>query len=325
MVAREIELHRRAFILLAVDGHVAAGLLDEAVDHAEAKTGAAAGVLGGEEGLEHPFQCALGHARAAVADRDHDVLAGRDLGVGGCVGLVQQGVGRLDGQTPSIGHGVPGVDGQVQDGVFELVLVGFDGPQAWGQDALQFDLLAQGPVQQFRHVPDQAVDVQRLGLQRLPAREGEEPAREVRGPLRALQRHVERAFDAGLLAGLGPANSVQAPDDHREQVVEVVRHAPRELADRLHLLGLAQGLLRLGAAGHLRLDAILQAGVQRLQLRLGLTPLFQLARGRLEQPGVVHGDRGLAGQSHEPLLGRFGEHAGLRMAEEEAAQRLAGA
>ena len=57
---------------------VAARLLDEAVDHAQPEAGALAGRLGGEERLERALDHLRAHAGAGVADRDHDVLPGRD-------------------------------------------------------------------------------------------------------------------------------------------------------------------------------------------------------------------------------------------------------
>ncbi len=54
--ARQIEPDDCAVADLGVDRRVAAGLLDEAVDHAEAKPGALADVLGGEERLERARQ-----------------------------------------------------------------------------------------------------------------------------------------------------------------------------------------------------------------------------------------------------------------------------
>src|SRR3546814_19769249 len=50
---RQVEPHGGAVADLAVDLHVAAGLLGKAVDHAEAEAGAVALALGGEEGLEN--------------------------------------------------------------------------------------------------------------------------------------------------------------------------------------------------------------------------------------------------------------------------------
>ena len=57
---RQIHLDRRAVALLAVDLDVAGGLLDEAVDHAEAEAGALAGSLRGEERIEHLVEDAAG-------------------------------------------------------------------------------------------------------------------------------------------------------------------------------------------------------------------------------------------------------------------------
>src|SRR3546814_9853312 len=45
------------------------------------------------------------------------------------------------------------------------------------------------------------------------------------------------------LAGHPPAGQVEAADDDRQQVVEVMGHAAGQLADRLHLLSLAQQVL----------------------------------------------------------------------------------
>ena len=64
---------------LAVERHVPARLLDEAVDHREAKPAARAHLLGGEEGLEGALLHLLGHARAGVSDRDEHIPARPDL------------------------------------------------------------------------------------------------------------------------------------------------------------------------------------------------------------------------------------------------------
>ena len=50
--ARQVDPDRRAVAGLAVDFHVAARLLDEAIDLAQAEAGALAGLLGREERLE---------------------------------------------------------------------------------------------------------------------------------------------------------------------------------------------------------------------------------------------------------------------------------
>ena len=102
------------------------------------------------------------------------------------------------------------------------------------------------------HAGDQPVDVDRLGIERLLAREGEQAAGQRGGALGALQGHVARPADAWA-AGRSPssgscaADRVQPAHDHGQQIVEVVRHAAGELAHGLHLLRLAQLLLGLAA------------------------------------------------------------------------------
>ena len=86
------------------------------------------------------------------------------------------------------------------------------------------------------------VDVGRLRLQRLLAREGEqlpgELGRALDGPADLLERAAHGRASASFLL----QHFDVAEDDH-EDVVEVVRDAAGELADRFHLLRLAQLLL----------------------------------------------------------------------------------
>ncbi len=69
---------------------------------------------------------------------------------------------------------------------------------------------------------------------------------------------------------------IQRSDHNRQHIVEIMRNAAGELADRFHLLHLTQLRLDLGSFGHLGLKrgsalghAILELVVQRLQLGLG--------------------------------------------------------
>ena len=227
---------------LAVDAHVARGLAHEAIDLAQAQAGAAARHLGGEEGLEGALQRTPVHAAAGIGDGDQHVLPGLErLGHRLGIGLVEIGVGGLDGHLAAFGHGVARVDGEVQDRRLELVLVGEGEPQPAGQHGLERDRLAQGAAQQFGRVGDQPVGVERAGVERLLAREGEQAVGQDGGALRALQGKIARAGDARGgrdVAELGElaADHVQPAHDDGQQIVEVVRHAAGELADRFHLL-----------------------------------------------------------------------------------------
>ena len=79
------------------------------------------------------------------------------------------GVLRLDGQAAAVGHGVAGIDRQVEDDVFQLVRIGIGPPEAAGQNRLQPDIETDRVPQQVRHVRNQSVDVQGFGLKRLLA------------------------------------------------------------------------------------------------------------------------------------------------------------
>jgi hypothetical protein len=81
------------------------------------------------------------------------------------------GVAGLERQLSSIWHGIPRVDGEIEDGGLELVRVGFHAPQTGAEHRLYGDRLAEGAMDHFGKAVDQDVDVDRLGIERLPARE----------------------------------------------------------------------------------------------------------------------------------------------------------
>ena len=139
---------------------------------------------------------------------------------------------------------------------------------------LDGDPLADRAVDQLEHVLDQLGRRHRLGQQRLGAGEGEQAAGQGGGAGRALHRIVEVELDlAARSAQLAPGE-VEAADDHRQHVVEVVGDAAGQLADRLHLLDLAQLRLGRGALGRLGLEPLI--GLAKLARAL-LDRLVELA------------------------------------------------
>ena len=74
--ARQIDRHRGAFANAAVDPDLAARLVREAENLAEAETGALADRLGGEERLERALDDVGRHAAAGVGDADLHIIAG---------------------------------------------------------------------------------------------------------------------------------------------------------------------------------------------------------------------------------------------------------
>src|ERR1035441_10185682 len=64
----------------------------------------------------------------------------------------------------------------------QLAWIGKDRPQVTGQGGDQLDVLAEGPVQQLLHRGNDAVKVEDLRPDHLPAGEGEQLAGEARRP-----------------------------------------------------------------------------------------------------------------------------------------------
>ena len=100
-----------------------AALLGEAVGHAQPQPGTVTFRLGGEERFEGLLDDFSGHADAGIGNRQQHVLPGRDVSLGAGVVLVEHGITQLQGQLAALGHGITGIDRQVQHHLFELIRV----------------------------------------------------------------------------------------------------------------------------------------------------------------------------------------------------------
>src|SRR3546814_825871 len=115
-----VEPNRGAMAQLAVDLHVAAGLLYEAVDHREAEPRACPHVLRRIEGLEGAVPDLRRHPGAGVGYGDQYVMARPDTRVLPRIGAVDLEVVDGNGQPPAPLHRVARIDGEVQDRVLKL-------------------------------------------------------------------------------------------------------------------------------------------------------------------------------------------------------------
>ena len=190
-------------------------------------------------------------AAAGVVDADADIVAGGKIGG---LGLVQGDVVDLDAEIAAPAHRVAGVDGEVEDRILELGGIGPDVPDVVGEAGVDGDPLADRAVDQFEHVLDQLGRRDRLGQQGLGAGEGEQAAGQSGGAGGALHRIVEVELDLAARAVQLAPGEIEAADDDREHIVEIVGDAAGQLADRLHLLDLAQLRLGGGALGRLLLE-----------------------------------------------------------------------
>ena len=269
-------------------------LRDDAVHHRQAHAGAALRQLGGEEWLEDPLLQLGRDADAGVAHL-HPDLAVAAAGP--------------DRQIAAAGHGVGGVDDEVDEHLLELAAVAFERQLARLGHQRQTDVLAHEAAKQGGGAGHDVVEVDPLRSSQLASREQQE-----------LSGQRRTAPDVGLhLAhGLGELTRVGAARLERlgrrqqrlQQVVEVVRNAAGEAPDRLHLLHVADPLLELvtrrdvakddedrgmsavGERGRRHLDIDARAvGVQELLLDRGLRPVVgdrvaHPARDHIVKPGL---------------------------------------
>ncbi len=116
---------------------------------------------------------------------------------------------------------------------------------------VELDLLADQPAQQHGEVGQRVAEVEHLRPQRLPARERQQLPHQRRGARRVLlDLHDVLERRIGRLVRV--QQEVVRHHDGGEHVVEVVRDAAGELADRLHLLRLVDLVLQRAPLGGLQ-------------------------------------------------------------------------
>src|SRR3990167_9472736 len=91
------------------------------------------------------------------------------------------------------------------------------------------------------------------GLQRLSTRESKQAPREVSATQRGVERLASEVPNLVVVVA-ATAEEVKIADDDGEEIVEVVRHAAREIANDLHLLSLLQLRASVSQLGRAFLD-----------------------------------------------------------------------
>ena len=114
--------------------------------------------------------------------------------------------------------------------------IGHDHGQPSGEPSLDLDRLAKAAPQQFGHACGKRIKVRRFWIERLASAEGEQPFSQLGAELGCLLSLLQKIAMIGNREP--PLQHLEIAGDHRQKVVEVVRKAASELADRLHLLRL---------------------------------------------------------------------------------------
>ena len=107
--------------------------------------------------------------------------AGRRLGVPAHVGVVEHHRRGVDRERASLGHGVPGVDDQVHDDLFDLAGVGADACGIVRQPRDEVDVLADDAAQHPFDPADDLVEIEQRRLHDVLATEDQQLPRQRHG------------------------------------------------------------------------------------------------------------------------------------------------
>ena len=223
----------------AFGGDVSVALLYDAVDGGESEAGAVLPVPGGVEGFEHACEGGFVHAGAGVAHDEGDVAAGGDFVRAGGARLSEVGVGGGEGEFSAFGHGLAGVDGEVDDDLLDLDGIGVDGAQFIGGAEVEADILAEETGQDPDHVFEEEVEVEVSGLKYAAAAEGEQLRGEGGGAFCGLADFGEVGI-CGVVGADAAQGDFAVAGDGGEEVVEVVGNTAGESADGFHFRGVAE-------------------------------------------------------------------------------------
>ena len=133
------------------------------------------------------------HAAAGVGDREHHILARRDVRMARGVGIVEHGVAGLDRQLAVAVHRVARVDRQIEQRVLDLERIDQRVPQAARHDRLDLDPVAERAPQHVVQAAHEAAEIDDLRRQRLAPAEGQQLRGELRSRARRRPAHCAGA------------------------------------------------------------------------------------------------------------------------------------
>ena len=149
-----------------------------------------------------------------------------------------------DGHDAALRHRVAGVEHHIHQCELEFVRVDLDRPCGRRHIEDDPDVAADGAHQHFTESRGLLGDRQRRRIEALAARKGQELPGERRAALCGVVNRLGRAH--GFRVAVGDfSQRPDVPADDHQQVVEVVRDAPGELPERVHLLCLGELRLHL--------------------------------------------------------------------------------
>ena len=247
-MARQEDAEGRALADFGIDEDDASGLLDDAVNHRQSEARAFPDFLGGKKGLEDLFLQLRRNAGAGVGDLEQDIFGRRQQRFLERGAFGRRDIARAERDLAALRHRVARIDHEIDHDLLELVEVSLHQPEIASVLEFETDLLAGEAPHQHLQVGQQVVDLQHLRPQGLPARERQQLPHETRraiGVLLDLHDVLEGRIGGPVIV----QQQIGIADDRSEHIVEVMRHAAGQLADRLHLLRLREILLQRALLG----------------------------------------------------------------------------
>jgi len=139
--------------------------------------------------------------------------------------------------SPPFGIRVTRIDDKVHDHLFQLPLVGANGRQCGVVAQPERDLFPDQTIEQMGQVRERLAQIDQLRAQCLFARIGQKLADQGGRTIRVLiDLHEIGVVQIALI--VTQQQQVAMARDRREEIVEIMRHAPCKLSDRLHFLAL---------------------------------------------------------------------------------------
>src|SRR6266850_1304993 len=246
--ARHVDRERGAAPGGARHVDCAAGVSDDAVNERQSEPGPLADLLRREKRLEDAAERCFVHARPRVLDGetrigsgDHGAVRQRALGadLGGFEGHAQR-------TFPA--HRLNRIRAQIHHDLMQLRRVTEYLQRRGGQLRLEAYFGVQRAAHELQRLGDDPAEIDSDALAVLAAAIGEDLVDQAARPVRRGENVLRVALEWRARGGLLDEHFGVA-QDASEDVVEVVRDATSEAADRLHLLRLPQALLEPRALG----------------------------------------------------------------------------
>ncbi len=223
-------------------------LLDDAIGSRESHARALPALLGCKKRFEDALPRFSIHPHARVGNRQYRVAPGRNIRVEPAVRLVQFHHLGFDQQSPASRHGVPRVQAQIHEHLFELRRIRFDRIDRSG-DNFQLDVPGDYFFEEAHQSAGDGIDVHRPRLQHLAAREDQKFAGKRSGSVALFANSRKSVCDLGARAILFETE-LRPSQNGSNHIIKIVCDTSGKLSDGVKFLCLSQLALHGAQFGH---------------------------------------------------------------------------